>query len=121
MNDFEKKIATRLKGFVAALKSGKKITETFDCRTRILDLQPTEYDPKKVLETRRLLGASQVVFAQLLGVSVKTVRAWEQGVNPPKDMACRFMDEIRMNLDFWKGRLKESMRVKSRKNMADAC
>jgi putative transcriptional regulator len=48
-----------------------------------------------VKKTRQALAASQTVFAKFLGVSVRTVRSWEQGINIPSDIACRFMDEIR--------------------------
>lgn len=112
MRAFEKKIAARLQKFSEALNRGEDLSESFNCRTVVLNLVATEYKPETVVETRKLLGASQVVFAKFLGVSVKTVRAWEQGVNPPSDMACRFMDEIRHDLDHWRKRLKESVRVK---------
>ena len=107
----EDRIASRLKGFVEALKSGEVISEKFTCRTVILDLEPTEYNPEAVVATRKILGVSQPVFARFLGVSVKTVRSWEQG-KLPGDMACRFMDEIQRNPDFWRKRLGESIKVK---------
>jgi putative transcriptional regulator len=113
MNAFEKKIAARLQRFVDALEEDTDLTESFNCRTVVLDLEPTEYEPEKVIQTRKLLGASQVVFARFLGVSVQTVRAWEQGVNSPSDMACRFMDEIRLDIAHWQKRLKESVKVKT--------
>lgn len=102
------RILQRLQGFTEALERGVPISGKFTCRQIELDLKPTPYDPKLVKETRRLLGVSQAVFAQLLGVSAKTVRAWEQGVNPPKRMACRFMDEIRRDRKYWIERLKEA-------------
>jgi DNA-binding transcriptional regulator YiaG len=34
-------------------------------------------------------------------VSVKTVRAWEQEVNTPSAMACRFMDKTRRDPKHW--------------------
>lgn len=112
MTDLQNKIAKRLQNFVDALKRDE-VSEKFNCRTVVLDLEPTDYEPAKVIETRKLLGASQVVFAKFLGASVKTIRAWEQGLNPPKEMACRFMDEIRLNIAYWKKRLKDSVKVKA--------
>ena len=47
-----------------------------------------------------------------LGVSVKTVQAWEQGLQTPPKMACRFMDEIRHDPEHWIERLKEAICVK---------
>jgi HTH-type transcriptional regulator/antitoxin HigA len=59
---------------------------------------------------RKVLNASQALFAQFLGVSVKAVRKWESG-QAPSEMACRFMDEIRRNPKYWHKRLRESMRA----------
>ena len=63
----------------------------------------------EVAAIRAQLGASQPVFAQLLGVSPGTVRAWEQGVNVPSGIALRFLVEIRSNPEYWKGRLKSAV------------
>jgi len=61
-----------------------------------------------IVAIRDSLGASQPVFASLLGVSPATVRAWEQGVNEPSGIALRFLAEIRANPGYWKARLKEA-------------
>src|SRR5262245_7621364 len=103
------RIVQRMRGFTEALERGEAISEKFTCRRIVLDLEPTSYNAAQVKKTRELLGASQGVFARLLGVSVKTVRAWEQGVNPPNPMACRFMDEIRRQPAYWINRLKEAV------------
>lgn len=108
----EERITTRLEGFVDALTTGKGIPKHFTCRTVVLDLEPGVYDTAKVIATRRLLRASQTVFAQVLGVSPNAVRAWEQGLNLPSEIARRFMDEIRRNPDYWRQRLRESARTK---------
>ncbi|MBI3464059.1 MAG: hypothetical protein HY000_13535 [Planctomycetes bacterium] len=77
-----------------------------------LKLEPSKYSAEMVRATRQLLQASQAVFARFLGVSVKTVRSWEQGINAPKDVAARFLDEIRRNPDYWRSRIRESIVVK---------
>src|SRR5262249_694183 len=77
-----------------------------------LALQPTAYNSRLMRETRDLLGASQAIFARFLGVSVKTIRAWEQGVNRPNARACRFMDEIRRDPRHWLSRLREAIVAK---------
>jgi putative transcriptional regulator len=108
----KKTVASRiihgLEGLVDVLERKVPVTEEFNCRAIELDLQPQPYSPELVKETRKLLSASQAVFARFLGVSVKTVRAWEQGVNTPNDMACRFMDEIRLNPAHYKQRLRDA-------------
>jgi putative transcriptional regulator len=102
------KMLQRLQQFTEDLEKEETLPETYTCRKIILDLKPRPYDPEMVKKTRKLLGASQRIFAQLLGVSVNTVRAWEQGDNPPRGMACRFMDEIRRDPAYWQARLKEA-------------
>src|SRR6266700_4353432 len=99
------KIVGRLREFTEALESGKTISDQFTCREVVLDLKPSHYGPDLVKKTRKLLGVSQSLFARFLGVSPQTVHAWEQGVNVPNDMACRFMDEIRLDPKYWIGRL----------------
>ncbi len=102
----EDEILEALSDFTDALEK-EEVTERFSCREIKLDLVPTHYNPELVKKTRKLLRVSQTLFARFIGVSPKTVRAWEQGVNVPHAMACRFMDEIRRDPPFWMKRLRE--------------
>lgn len=111
------RILEGLRELTEALESGEQITERLTCRTVMLDLVPVPYGPEQVKATRRLLRASQGIFAQFLGVSAKSVRSWEQGINTPSNMACRFMDEIQRNPDFWRERLLESVKIKRNKGV----
>ena len=104
-----------------ALKKRGTLSDEFNCRKVVLHLKPTAYKPELVKATRRLLGASQAIFAHFLGVSPRTVRAWEQGVNVPNDMACRFMDEIRHRPQYWLQRLKEMTQAKDNKGRTRTC
>lgn len=112
MKEKKASIATQiiegLQEFVETLEKKERVADKFTCRVVELDLHPTPYTPELVRETRELLNASQAVFACLLGVSASTVQAWEQGANTPKEVACRFMDEIRRNPAYWIKRLRES-------------
>jgi putative transcriptional regulator len=101
------KIVERLKGFAETLEKSENITARFTCRTIRLNLQPHQYGPDQVKKARSLLGSSQAIFAQFLGVSVRTVHDWEQGRKTPKDVACRLMDEIRRDPGYWLNRMKE--------------
>ena len=101
------RIIQGLQEFTEALKNRETVSQQLNCRKIVLDPHPTPYDPKLTRQTRELLNVSQAVFASFLGVSAYTVRAWEQGVNAPSEMACRFMDEIRHDPDYWRERLKE--------------
>ncbi len=102
----EQEILEALGEFTEALEQGN-LGAHINCRQIKLDLQETAYDSALVKKTRKILGASQPLFAQFLGVSPKTVKAWEQGLNVPHAMACRFMDEIRLNPKFWIGRFQK--------------
>lgn len=57
-----------------------------------------------VLAARKALGVSQPVFAQILGASVQSVRAWEQGAKPPSGVARRLIGEIRHDPVYWRKR-----------------
>jgi putative transcriptional regulator len=106
-NSVGARIVNRLRGFVDAVESGQEPAERFTCRTVRLNLEPQAYDPKLVKSTRDMLGASQAIFAQFLGVSPSAVQDWEQGAKPPKGSACRLMDEIRRDPAYWQKRLRE--------------
>ena len=92
-----------------ALELGKDIEKRFNCYRKQLDLRPEKYTPEKVRQARKLLGASQSVFARFLGVSPKSVSQWERGVSQPSTTACRFMDEIRRNPSYYVKRLSDSI------------
>lgn len=112
LTDAERDLVDGLEGFLDELRSGAPIEKKYTCRRVVLDLHPRAYSPRQVKEIRKLLNASQALFAQFLGVSVKAVRSWEQGT-APSGMARRFMDEIRRNPTYWRSRLKEVMRVRT--------
>jgi len=101
------KIVNRLQSFVEAAESGEGLQQRFTCRTIQLQLEPQKYSPELVKSTREILGASQAIFAQFLGVSTSAVQDWEQGHKPPKGSACRMMDEIRRDPGYWLTRLRE--------------
>ena len=114
LNTIERDLVEGLEGLLQDLKNDEPLTEKYNRREVVLDLKPRKYGPRLVKATRTLLAASQTLFAQFLGVSAQSVRAWEQGGKTPSDIACRFMDEIQRNPDYWRGRLKESAKVKAR-------
>ena len=103
------RILARLEGFATALERGDDLGESFTCRTVVLDLKPHPYTPEMVQKVRKSLGVSQTIFGLLLGVSVRTIQAWEQGDNPPNDMACRWLDEIRRDPQYWLDRVKSAV------------
>jgi putative transcriptional regulator len=88
---------------LASAKAGR--LDKLTARSMRLGLTEASYSPAAVRRIRGTLGLSQMIFAEFLGVSLNTVQAWEQGVNPPQPIAARFMDEIRRNPGYWKKRL----------------
>lgn len=83
-----------LSEFCDAIESGTPVEKQFTIRTVTLNLQVRQYGPEDVKSLRKSLNASQALLAQFLGVSVKTLRAWEQGLRPVPTIACRFLDEV---------------------------
>jgi putative transcriptional regulator len=108
------RIKERLEEFTEALESEEPIQAKFTCRRLEFRLVPQPYDPREVRQTRNLLRVSQKIFAIFLGTSVKTVQAWEQGTSTPNKMACRFMDMIRLDPDYWREVLHDQFVVKSK-------
>ena len=53
-----------------------------------------EYDARQIKEARLSLGMTQTTFAQVMGVSVKTVEAWEAGTNKPAGAARRLLSML---------------------------
>jgi putative transcriptional regulator len=117
---FGERVIDSLTDFAEALESGEDIPKKFSCRKVVLDLSPTPYSAELVVETRKVLQASQAVFARFLGVATRTVSSWEQGIREPDKLACRFMDEIRNDPEHWKNRLKELIRPKSQGKQPEA-
>ena len=99
-------MAAGLSAFCDALESGKSVEKRFTVRTVSLDLQPKPYGPEDVKHVRKMLNASQALLAKFLGVSVKTIRAWEQGTRPVPTIACRYLDDIVAYPDLWRNRLR---------------
>ena len=93
----------------AALESSEPLERRFTVRSYRFDFGVREYGPDDVRSVRQLLGLSQPLFADFLGVDASTVRSWEQGTRPPSTIARRFMDEVAFNPDYLRGPLRKSM------------
>lgn len=64
-------------------------------RTRIM-IRPVEsFTSDEIKQIRQKAGVSQVIFAAILGVSKKTIEAWERGRNTPSGPSCRLLQLIR--------------------------
>ncbi|MBQ2888435.1 MAG: helix-turn-helix domain-containing protein [Firmicutes bacterium] len=65
---------------------------TLDAKTTKMIVEPVaRYEASEIKAIRKSTGFTQAVFAQYMGVSVKTVEAWEAGRNHPEGAACRLL------------------------------
>lgn len=65
---------------------------TLEAETRKMTVRPVgHYEPEEIKDIRVNAGMTQAVFAEFMGVSVKTVEAWESGRNHPIGSACRLL------------------------------
>jgi len=55
------------------------------------------YSSSDIQKIRKTNGFSQCLFAGYLGVSTKTVEAWEAGTNQPSGAASRLLSMLEMN------------------------
>lgn len=61
-------------------------------KTKTLSILPLEaFAPEEIKDIRIKTGLSQSVFAKYMGVSVKTVEAWESGKNHPDGASSRLL------------------------------
>jgi putative transcriptional regulator len=90
-------ILAGLSEFCKALDEGEPIGKKFTVRSVSLELEARPYGPGDVKAARERLNLSQPLLARLLGVSVKTLRSWEQGLKPVPRMASNYLNDILAN------------------------
>jgi putative transcriptional regulator len=96
-----------LGAFVATLEAGDDPTLRFRTHTVRLPANSPTYTPEQVQAVRDELGATEADFARFLGVSVRTVRGWEQGRAAPPATAARFLDEMRQKPAHFRARIRQ--------------
>lgn len=70
-------------------------------KTTTLTVKPIEnFKPEEIRSIRMEAGLTQILFAKYMGVSVKTVEAWEAGRNYPDGAACRLLSMTRNDPTF---------------------
>ncbi|MEX2214132.1 MAG: helix-turn-helix domain-containing protein [Phycisphaeraceae bacterium] len=100
-NSVGDRIVSGLTELKSALVAKENIARKFTIRTVELDLEPLPFVPERVMKIRETMHMSQAVFAQIIGVSVHAVRAWEQGKREPNKMARRLLDEMEKDPSRW--------------------
>ena len=68
---------------------------------RTLSVTPIEeFTAAEIKEIRKNAGMTQAIFAKYLGVSLKTVEAWEAGRNQPGGAASRMLSITKKDPEF---------------------
>ena len=85
-----------IKGLDEAIKDAKSEKKILK-RDSITVVPVKKYKGKEVRRIRNKIGFSQSLFANYLGVSKKTVEAWESGTNSPSGTASRLLNMMEMD------------------------
>lgn len=85
-----------MQGLTEAIEYSKGTSKNARVHTISVEPLPT-FDAESIKSVRSDLGMTQVVFASVMGVSKKTVEAWEEGVNTPSGPSCRLLEMFRTN------------------------
>lgn len=65
---------------------------------RVVSVIPVkQYQAIEVQQIRKSTGMSQKAFASYMGISAKTVEAWEAGINHPSGVASRLLSMMEMD------------------------
>jgi len=57
------------------------------------------YSASEIKAIRTQHSMTQRLFAEALGVSVKTVESWEAGINRPSGSSCRILEMLEKDID----------------------
>jgi putative transcriptional regulator len=95
MSEAYKSIMAGLQEAIDDAKGEKKLK-----RTTYTVIPLKEYYPEEVKSIRKKTGLSQKALAGYMGISEKTVEAWEKGTNKPSGMASRLLNLLDMDPKF---------------------
>ena len=71
-------------------------------RTNVIEIKPVpNYDPQQIRDIRVKLGLTQGLMGGIIGVSPKTIEAWEAGFRRPSGAAMRVIAELDTNPNFF--------------------
>ena len=97
---FESRLIAGLTELRDLLAAGRDPAEVFTLQTCEVP-EPPPFGPKAIRRIRTRLGASQTVFAKIVGSSAILVQSWEQGKRTPSPMARRLLQMIDAHPDVW--------------------
>jgi DNA-binding transcriptional regulator YiaG len=101
-----REIIEALTELAEVIESGEPLRSRFTVRTASVPDEPRVYNAAGVQGTRRKIGASQPLFAKLIGVSTVLVQHWESGQRTPAPWACRLLDEMNRVPEHWRAMLR---------------
>ena len=85
-------------GLTEAVEDAQSANKKLSRRT-VTVIPVKEYGAEQVKSIRKNVNMSQKTFASYLGVSEKTVEAWEAGTNHPSGAASRILNMMEMDED----------------------
>ena len=86
-------------GLTEAVEDAQSTTHKLPRRV-VAVIPVKEYQADQIKKIRTNVNMSQKFFASYLGVSEKTVEAWEAGINHPSGAASRILSMMEMDSDF---------------------
>ncbi len=96
MSDVFNSIVAGLNEAIKDATSEKKVLK----RNTVSIIPLKVYSSDEIKRIRMSIGMSQSTFAGYMGVSGKTVEAWESGKNHPSGTACRLLNLMEMDKEF---------------------
>ena len=71
-------------------------------RANVIEVLPVpEYNPQQIRDIRSRLGITQGLMGSIIGVSIKTIEAWEIGYRNPSSSAMRLLAELDTNPSYF--------------------
>ena len=71
-------------------------------RTNVIEIKPVpNYGPQQIKDIRAKLGLTQGLMGGIIGVSPKTIEAWEVGFRRPSGAAMRVLAELDTNPNYF--------------------
>ena len=97
MSEAYESIMRGLQEAVDDVKGKRKLS-----RHTVIVVPVKDYSAEEVKKIRKSTGMTQRLFAEYLGVSDKTVEAWEAGTNHPSGPSSRMLSMMEGNSSFIK-------------------
>ena len=85
-----------VQGLSEAIEDAKSDDKKLNRRT-VTIIPVKKYEADEVKRIRKSVNMSQSLFANYIGVSVKTLEAWESGTNHPSGAASRLLNMMEMD------------------------